>query len=126
MAAAIASGSHEWNGNCADFVIAATATRTATSVVTAGWVAHTSETRASWRFVVPVAAIVTPTATRRVSPPMKVMSRVRRDGACPGEPERAMRKNEASEVSSQHTKRTMRSLLSTSATIEKVKTTMSQ
>src|SRR5699024_3371983 len=55
VAAAIASGSHEWNGNCADFVIADTATSTA-SVATRNGLAcsHAGEVSASEIRVVPV------------------------------------------------------------------------
>ena len=106
--------------------MAAIATRRATRLVTSGWPVHTGEPIASLTFVVPVTAMMTPVATSRLSPPMKVKNIVRRAGAWPGEPDRAMRKNDASEVSSQHTNSTSRSLLSTRATMEKVKITISQ
>ena len=55
----------------------------------------------SERLVVPV--VITPMArpASRNRPPMKVSRRVRMEPASPPEPERAMRKNEARETSSQ-------------------------
>src|SRR5699024_4665569 len=118
--------SHGWNGNCADLVMAAIATRRAPRLVTSGWPVHTGEPIASLTFVLPVAAMVTPVATSRLRPPMKVENSVRRAGAGPGVPGGAVWENDASEVSSQHTNSTSRSLLSTRATMEKVKIAISQ
>src|SRR5699024_4347936 len=80
-------------GNGGELVRAAIATRRATRLVTSGWPVHTGEPIASLTFVVPVTAMMTPVATSRLSPPMKVKNIVRRAGAWPGEPDRAMRKN---------------------------------
>src|SRR5699024_64899 len=122
----MASGSHGWNGNCADLVMAAIGTSRATSLVTSGRLVHTGEPVATLTYGVAVPAMRTPVATSRLSPPLKVKNIVRRAGARAGELDRAMRKNDASEVSSQHTNSTSRSLLSTRATMEKVKITISQ
>ena len=77
----MASGSQEWNGNWADLVMAATATSTPTRVSRAGSCAQTSDARASRMEVVPVRTAISATAANRASPPTKVISSVRMDGA---------------------------------------------
>src|SRR5699024_11818271 len=51
VAAAMASGSHGWNGNGADWVMAAIATRRGTRLVAAGLTVHTGEPIASLTIV---------------------------------------------------------------------------
>ncbi len=101
--ATIESGNHAWNGNWADLVNAATATRTATSVVSPDCAPHTSCVRTALIRVVPVATIMTVTAASSTSPPATVTSNVRIAGSRAPSPERAMSRNEHSVVASHAT-----------------------
>ncbi|GAA1972936.1 hypothetical protein GCM10009718_06050 [Isoptericola halotolerans] len=77
----MASGSHAWNGNCADFVNAATATRTAITAANVGSWDHTGSSRMALSWVVPVRTEVAMTAPSRHSPPPTVTRNVRTAGA---------------------------------------------
>ena len=122
MAAAIASGSQGWKGNCAALVKPATATRTATTAVNPGRSVHTSEASACESDVVPVATTISTTANSRVSPPKKVMNSVRADADSAPEPDRAISRKEAREVISQHANSRTRSSARTSPTMPRAKT----
>ncbi len=76
VAAAMASGSQKWNGNCAALVKAENAISSATTTVMR-LSPHTSEARMSCRRVVPVCADATAKPANSVRPPKKVRIRVR-------------------------------------------------
>ena len=126
VAAAIASGSHAWNGTWAAFVNAPNATSTATVTVTPEDSAHTGCDSISVRFVVPVAHAATPSAASSSRPPVNVSTRVRSDPASPELPERAMSRNEAMDTSSQEMKSGTTSSESTSSTTANMKAVMSR
>src|SRR5690625_2476554 len=121
--ATIESGSHDWNGNWADLVQAASTNVRMIQVTVVGWL-HRSEARISVMTVVPVEAIITATAASSDSPPMTVTSRVRTAGFRAWDPERAMRKNDASVVASHATYSTMTSLAKTRMSIASAKVVM--
>ena len=76
VAAAMASGSQKWKGNCAALVNAENAINIATTTVTR-LSPHTSEARIASRRVVPVCTAATARPASRVRPPKKVRIRVR-------------------------------------------------
>ena len=125
VAAAMASGSQKWNGNCADLVNAATASATATAAVNPGSVYQTSWDRASEIEVVPVRIHMATSAPSSTSPPTTVTVSVRKAEAYAGRPELAISANDASDVSSQHTYSSTMESVSTSPSIETVNSVMS-
>ena len=120
MAAAIASGSQKWNGNCADLVNADAAINTATAAVTPGRCVHPGDARISDTVVDPVTVAAIPNPVSRVNPPTKVRIKVRCEPASPPEPERAISIKEAKETSSQARNKTTTSLAKTSNKMDSV------
>ena len=110
-----------WNGNCADLVIAASATNTAIAVLNPGSSDHTGLASASLSTVVPVVVTINTTAKSRESPPIAVTNSVRTAGGPARSPDRLMRKNEHRVVSSQNTKSRMRSFARTRPVMAKAK-----
>lgn len=123
--ATIESGSHAWNGNWADLVNAATASRTATVVVKPAS-DHASEASTPDSEAVPVRTAMRATPASRARPPPTVTSRVRMAGSRPWSPERPMRKKEAKEVNSHATKRTTTLSARTSSSMEAAKAVISR
>ena len=77
VAAAIASGSQKWKGNCAALVKPETATRMATVVVRLGFSCQMSAASTSVRRVEPVLIDATANAANSVNPPKNVRISVR-------------------------------------------------
>lgn len=115
--ATMESGSQDWNGNWADFVKAATARSTASTVLSVGS-CQIPLSSTPLRDAVPVVATMVATAASRASPPPTVTSSVRIAGSRAWSPERPMRKKEAKEVNSHATNRTTRLSASTSRSME--------
>lgn len=99
--AAMASGSQKWKGNWADFVMAATATRTAMVAVKAESVCQMLSAKITPSEVDPVRAHMSATAASSAKPPAAVTINERSAGRVARGPSRAMRKNEQIVVASQ-------------------------
>ena len=123
VAAAMASGSQKWNGNCAALVNAENAISRATTTVTL-LSPHTSAAKMSVSRVVPAWMEATARPAKSVRPPKKVRIRVRYEPASPDEPERAISMNDAMETSSQAMKSSTASSASTSNSTDSVKAVM--
>ena len=122
----MASGSQKWKGICAALEKPAIAISTAVTPVSTALFPQLGFARMSANWVEPVTPTMMPSAAMRNRPPTKVRIRVRVEPAWPELPERAMRKKEASETSSQPMNSRATSLARTSSSTASMKAVISR